>query len=353
MPIYERDMSYEDMKKAVQAFKCAQCSSDLVIAWSPPENSYQLRCRVHPEHEGVVPWGRDPGLDQLLHLVRGKELQMESTALQKMDEKGMMARIEKAKWPKELTVQDKQLVAKVSIEYGLDPLFGELMVYQGRPYVTIDARRRKAQETGNLDGISARPATREERTARGVPDKDFLFVAQVWVKEAAHPFEGWGRVKESETKGDPHLPIVKDPGAQAEKRAEAQALRRAFHLPLPSFEEVIEGEFTALPDGKDAPKSKPSPTKAAVSPPAPPPAGAATEPQIRKIWADAKQAGYRVSEVNAVIKQKWGAESVKDLTIAQASTLIDMIKRGEGISAPKPPDSGPEAPIHEEPDDSN
>ena len=352
MPIYEPDLSYEDMKKAQYTFKCAQCGGNLFLAWSAQKNSYMLKCGKVLEHEGVVPLGRDPELLQIAKLYHGKELPMETTALMKLDQTQMLRRVEQAKFPKDLTVADLHLIAKVSIEYGLDPLFGELMIYQGRPYITIDARRRKAQETGNLDGISARPATEQERQARQVAEGDYLFVAEVWVKGSTHPFEGWGKVSTTETeraraqakahgKQEDALPIVKDPAAQAEKRAEAQALRRGFHLPLPSFEEVVEGEFSEVTPEEKATKSKPSLPKAETRPTVPPASGTATEAQKKKIWADARKMGYQDIEVHQIIKAKWGVESVHTLTIAQASALIDMIARGEGLQEP-PPEEGEE-----------
>jgi len=341
MPIYEPDLSYEDMKKAQYTFKCAQCGGNLFLAWSAQKNSYMLKCGKVLEHEGVVPLGRDPELLQIAKLYHGKELPMETTALMKLDQTQMLRRVEQAKFPKDLTVADLHLIAKVSIEYGLDPLFGELMIYQGRPYITIDARRRKAQETDKLDGISARPATKAEREARRVPAEDYLFIAEVWVKGASHAFEGWGRVRADETKGSEFLPVVKDPAAQCEKRAEAQALRRAFHISLPSFEEIIEGEFSKVTPEKEATKSKSSLPKAETRPTVPPASGTATEAQKKKIWADARKMGYQDIEVHQIIKAKWGVESVHTLTIAQASALIDMIAKGEGLDEP-PPEEGEE-----------
>jgi len=257
---------------------------------------------------------------------------MESTALQKMDERTMLSRVNQAKWPKELSTTDRQLIAKVSIEYGLDPLFGELMVYQGRPYVTIDARRRKAQETCNLDGINSRPATVAEKKSRQTPDNDYLFFCEVWVKGASHAFTGWGHVREKETKGSDYLPIVNDPMFMAEKRAEAQALRRAFHIPLPSAEEIIEGVFTEVTDkppagavskdkDKPAQKGKESPTT-----------DQPTQAQINKLWTAAKDIGWTQDEVHDFVARKWGVKSVKDLTVSQMSTLIQRVEAGEGLT---------------------
>ena len=167
---------------------------------------------------------------------------MDTTALMKMNEDTMLARIAQAKFPADLTPADRKLMPEVSISYGLDPLMQELMIYQGHPYPTINARYRKAQETGKFDGINTRPATAEERKARHCQEFDVLYCAEVWVKGSSHPFVGWGRVRAAERKGSEHLPIVKDPDRQAEKRAEAMGLRKGFSMPVPfqSWEEYQE-----------------------------------------------------------------------------------------------------------------
>lgn len=328
MPIYEDDMSPQEMIRVSMNHICAECGAFLKRSWSNEKDCYALVCERFPEHNGIRRLGRDLEVAEIRNKLKGEPLPMETKVLKKLDPRAMMERVNQARFPKDLTENDRQLIAKISIEYGLDPLFNELMIYQGRPYITIDSRRRKAQETGLLDGISARPATKQERVARRVPDEDYLFIAEVWVKGATHPFEGVGRVFASETKGDVHLPIVKDPAAQCEKRAEAQGLRRAFHIPLPSYEEIIEGEFREITPEKEAVKPKSSTSKAQREPPAPGKGGTLTEPQKRKIWADADKMGYKEDEVHAIAKTEFGVESVNDLSIAQASALIDMIAAG-------------------------
>lgn len=179
---------------------------------------------------------------------------MDTKALELMDKDGMLARIEQARFPQNVTAQDKKMLAEVAISYGLDPLMGELMVYQGRPYVTIDARLRKAQESGQFAGIEARPATREEREAWEIPDGDLFFRSEVYRKGVERPFVGWGRVLAKEmAKKDGFLPVEVNPQRMGEKRSDAQALRKAFHLPLPSFEgethdPFIEAEFRVAPE---------------------------------------------------------------------------------------------------------
>ncbi|KKN15552.1 hypothetical protein LCGC14_0984970 [marine sediment metagenome] len=186
---------------------------------------------------------------------------MDGIALRNMDTQGMLARIEQAKFPQQLNPQEKAMLAEVAISYGLDPLMKEITIYQGQPFVSIDGRYRKAQESKQLGGVETRPANREEREAWEIPDGDYFMRAEVWRNDASRPFIGWGRVKPEETKpgsskpGDTtstFRPIQTNPQRMAEKRAEAQALRKAFHLPLPSIEgettdPFIEGEFTVAP----------------------------------------------------------------------------------------------------------
>ncbi len=177
---------------------------------------------------------------------------MESNTLMTMDEAKMLLRVEMARFPQDLTVDEKKLLAQVAITYGFDPLMGEVTIYEGRPFVSIDGRYRKAQESGRLDGVETRPATKQERADWQIPDEDWFFRSEVYVKDASHSFIAWGRVRVSETKpgsrrqGDAtstYKPIQNNPQRMAEKRAEAQALRKAFHIPLPSFEDIGSPDY--------------------------------------------------------------------------------------------------------------
>ena len=167
---------------------------------------------------------------------------MESKALMTMDKRTMMERIESARFPQALTEPEKKLLAMVAISYGFDPLMGEITIYQGKPYVSIDGRYRKAQETGLLNGVHTRPATKQEREEWQIPDGDFFILATVEVKGGGK-FEGWGRVRKAEMVGGKgYKPVETNPQNQASVRAEHRALRKAFHIPLPSFEERGTGQ---------------------------------------------------------------------------------------------------------------
>lgn len=179
---------------------------------------------------------------------------MHSNDLIKMPEHKMLERINSAKFPQEMNAQEKRVLAIVAITYGFDPLMGEIMLYHGRPFVSIDGRYRKAQETGNLIGVKTYPASKQEKLDWEIPDGDYFFKSEVFVKGGGfNSFVGWGRVKASETAVQPgkeaYKPVQVNPQRMAEKRAEAQALRKAFHIPLPSIEEVgmVEEEVNQQP----------------------------------------------------------------------------------------------------------
>lgn len=242
--ITEAEMPHEVMQKRVNSHKCGDCGAQLIIAWggSIGIDSYILRCSKDISHNTITDYKKpSKEVEEGLKIYR-RIYGMDTKALMVMDKQTMLARVGQAKFPKDLTKVEATLMCEVAISYGFDPLMQELMIYQGNPYVTINGRYRKAQETGLFDGIDTRPASKDERTGRNAKDGDYLYRCEVWRKDASHPFVGWGRVLKKETYGDEHLPVVKDPDRQAEKRAEAMGLRKAFSMPIPihSWEEAQE-----------------------------------------------------------------------------------------------------------------
>lgn len=236
MPITEAEISKADMEQAVRDGEvCGQCGGRLNVAWIG--GGYVLRCG-DLSHNTLSRHRRKSDYEKENEDAFRRVNKMDTKNLTMMDEKQMVARIEMAKFPQELVPAEKRLLAQVAISYGFDPLMGEVSIYQGRPYVSIDGRYRAAQETGKLDGVECRPANKKERDDWGIPDGDYFFRAEVRVKDASYPFVGWGRVYAAETIGKGFKPVEKNPQRMAEKRAEAQALRKAFHIPLPSVEDI-------------------------------------------------------------------------------------------------------------------
>ena len=245
------DISHNDMILLSTTHVCGECGGVLSVAWV--DGKYVLRCGNSLEHSTLS--RHDTEYAKQITEIR-KVRKLDSVALTRMSEAKMLVRVDMARFPQDLTLGEKKLLAQVAITYGLDPLMGEISIYQGRVFISIDGRYRKAQETNELDGIKTRPATKQDREDWGIPEGDYFFHADVWRKGASHPFEGWGRVRASETKpgstrqGDNtsmFKPIQSNPQRMAEKRAEAQGLRKAFHIPLPSIEDIGSPEADAEP----------------------------------------------------------------------------------------------------------
>ena len=221
MPYFTDGLTSEQIKQIRFKNVCAVCGGTLFEYLDKVTKRTYLSCG-NTEHKGIK-----------------KEGLMDSKSLMVMTEQDMERRISVAKFPQELTAVDKKILNIAARTYGFDPLMGEISIYQGRPYVNIDGRYRKAQETGNLDGVETRPATEDEKLTWQIPEGDYFFRSEVSVKGASKPFVGWGRVFLSETTGGKGFkPVEKNPQRMAEKRAEAQALRKSFHIPLPSYEEI-------------------------------------------------------------------------------------------------------------------
>ena len=293
--------THEDMKRIVAdpRYHCGQCDGILNVAWGGAHGveSYVLRCSKNIEHNRFSRRQISEKERAALATLRG-EGYMEagsSTALMAMSESTMIERVDKAKFIKDLSPAEKKRLALVCITYGFDPIMGEMTIYEGNPYVSVDGRYRKAQETGLLMGVESRPATKDERAMWEISteDKFFRAVVKKLVGGQTAEFVGWGRVTAGEIqRANQYIPVSTNPMRMAEKRAEVQALRKAFSIPLPagtlSVENIVEGSFeivdeetgeikqlTAPVENKvKEPAKKKAPAKATAKPEEPPAAEA-------------------------------------------------------------------------------
>lgn len=228
-------IALEEMKRlAEDGHVCGECGGRLNVAFVNGQNV--LRCGNSLEHKTIT-------RHDYKNEKRIGEYRMDSTALTKMLPKDMEARVAIGKFSSDLAPIERKHLAMLAINYGFDPAMGEMTIYQGRPYISIDGRYRKAQETGKLAGVNTVPATPEEYKAWKIPEEDYFFKAVVKKRENGNvdEYTGWGRVRAAETHGKGFRPVESNPQRMAEKRAESQALRKAFHIDLPGisdFEDI-------------------------------------------------------------------------------------------------------------------
>lgn len=120
--------------------------------------------------------------------------------------------------------QQSVFLAGLGAYIGVKPELGDLMIYMGKPYITIAGYRRIAHNTGLLNGLQPEPASERDRVRFGVRDGEHLWVCHVYKKGSLRPFKGWGYVRLNDRN-----PVTKThPQEMARKRAVYDGLRLAF-----------------------------------------------------------------------------------------------------------------------------
>lgn len=193
----------------------------------------------------------------------------------------------KARFPNDCNQQQALEVARVALSYSLDPFLGELIPYQGAPYVTIAGRFRVADNNPMFDGYDIEPATEQEYRALRAHEAESVWKCIVYRKDRKRPTVAWGRA------GGPQEtnPVAKRWTAEvAQKRAIHRALRAAFPMPIPGLEESLTPE------------------------------------QLRAIHAADNEYGIERDERHHTLVETFDVESSKELTSGQASVYLDERK---------------------------
>ena len=141
--------------------------------------------------------------------------------------------------------------------------------------------------------------------------------------------------------------IENDDPYSLQNTIEAMAQKRCFvaGVLMITGASAIFSEEDVEPKAKEDATSKPATIEVAKQPPTEPEKEAKpqqpvkpypiTEAQSKKIDASADKMGYTVPERIALMKAKFGVENKKDLTMEQASKLIEALEAGETIKAPE------------------
>jgi murein DD-endopeptidase MepM/ murein hydrolase activator NlpD len=130
-------------------------------------------------------------------------------------------------WDSRYSPQEIDTLELVAAQYGLDPLTREVMILQGKVYVTAAGLQKLALSNEDYDGC-------EIDIVEADWDKDFFLIkARVWKKGCSHPFEDYGDADPSTSSLRGHALF-----RHAITRARARALRSAFAVPFCSLEEL-------------------------------------------------------------------------------------------------------------------
>jgi len=221
----------------------------LITRWNARENTYEVVCGNEPRHKHF-----QKSLGWTAAYKAGYQLPPEIEGqIEKLLRKGALM---KEGLPPERTtalVPTKDVgtgedlparmvweLFKLGDALGLKPELGHIIFYFSRPYVTEAGQLYYARKQDPGFRLRTRAAYKGELDDMGVPDWQVAWHAEVLNREGNVISEGWGFASK-----DPNRQVQagvsekwSTPQRRAEKRAELQALRKAFPLGL----EVLETE---------------------------------------------------------------------------------------------------------------
>lgn len=334
----------EAQRKQRDGWTCEECGA-LLIAVAVEGEVTAVCSTGRLEHQGYKepPRGETPWwVRQRKEDKRRRDAMTQ--AITPMTQEQARERVELAavKWPRDMAPAHMAMMASLAVQYGLDPAFGEIMVYQGKPYVTLDGRLRKAHEHAQFAGYRTWPMKAEEKEAYSLDKTDIVFWAEVNRNDWKVPVTEWGRVTQKEIQGsNEHTPLRNFPTEMAQKRALHRALRRAFPLDIPGFEEAqgeMEAEFRVLDRATGelldtTPSSEPSePSSEATSeakptqePETPESDGSAAPAGSVRAWVkeEARKLGYTPQEALAA----WGVKAFDEYMGTPEEAVVELAQR--------------------------
>ncbi len=226
---------------------CAQHKTPLEIAWH--EKQWVLRCGGDAGHypdavtrqlsltEGYKAGEELPSFieDNIKKRQRRKTMQQDRT--KKAEQFGLIPRTDLGTGELLLPELITALV-EYAEKYKLDPERGHVVLMYFKPYITIDGYLYHARQTGKEYSLESRPMTTMEKENYMLGATDHGWIAQVVFTKTGETFVGIGVVTYAEmtTESKRHPGTLASPVVAAhpwllgQKRAEWQALRRAFPI---------------------------------------------------------------------------------------------------------------------------
>jgi len=238
---------YDWLCELAQYNVCAEHKTPLVVAWHSREKCWVLRCGVCEYPDAVTRQlsltqeykaGADipePVLWNIRNIMRRRTMS-QNRALVPGGFEGVPNK--DLATGELLAPEQVKALMNYAFKYQLDPFRGHLVLMYGKPYITIDGYLYYAKVTGKHYSLKSRPLSPEEEKQYKVGENDHAWVAELQFTETLSTFTGLGIVTFDEmtakSKGKPdqlRSPVVAaHPWQLAQKRAEWQALRRAFPI---------------------------------------------------------------------------------------------------------------------------
>jgi len=246
---------YDRLNDLAKYNVCTEHHSPVVVTWYSQDKCWTLRC-----DEDHYPDTLTRQLSLTQEYKAGEELpsplkeNVEKSMRRRQMQQGKQVapRVFEGVPNKDLATGELLLPEQVkalmdyTYKYHLDPFRGHLVLMYGKPYVTIDGYLYHAKNTGIPYTLMSHPMTEDEKKAHMISLEDHAWLSIITFTGTDQAFSGIGIVTQGEmTAKSPRdttklrSPVVAaHPWQLAQKRAEWQALRRAF--PIGESEEKEE-----------------------------------------------------------------------------------------------------------------
>jgi len=215
----------ELLNQYVVSHRCPDHEDSLVVAWHAGEDSYVIRCGHGHYPEEIVP------LETKTQLYKRDQIEAIDPDFNLLPDKDLGS-------DKLLTQDQIWSIIIFARKYDLDPYRGHVVLMYGKPYIGLDGYFYHADRTNKPYQLKSRPLTTPERSDYQVNEGDHAWIANLNINHGEGLFQGLGIVtrdemtaKSTKTPGRLRSPVVAaHPWQLAQKRAEWQALRRAFPI---------------------------------------------------------------------------------------------------------------------------
>lgn len=240
-------LDYDELKDLAKNQLCAEHQTPLVIVWHQTEGCYTLRCGEGHYPDALV---RNLSLSELNrtgqlssgpikdNIERREKHKIMSETKSTREGQFQLIRQTDLGSGQLLMPDEVKALVEYAYKYHLDPYRGHVVLMYGQPYIGLDGYLFHANRSGKRYQLNSWPMTSMEKEQYQVNEHDHGWIAQVSLLDTDESFTGVGVITQEErtelskkTPGQLRYPIVASkPWQMAQKRAEWQALRRAFPI---------------------------------------------------------------------------------------------------------------------------
>ncbi len=344
----------ETARKLESSHQCADCGPRyaLVTRWNGQARSLEVLCgnchqgeRFTRRLSVTAQWRADPEsvpvhvANRLQDKFGGES--MSERALTTITKDEMASRIAGARWMHQLTPEQQVTLAEIAVRYGYDPIMGEVTVYEGKIYVTLDGALRDAKRVPHFEGLQTTPLTQQEREARGIR-QPIAYRCELYRADWRVAAVGIGVA-------DPANPMRNNPveRSQPHALAEARAIRRAVRLAreAPSglvrddvdveTGEILPPVTTVQPEALAAPTNgqphtedpAPQPPVQIDAPAPPKPADSADRKRLWDRWGEL----YQEANSLGLEVEPLDAQADRDTIVARGKELLAAIQAAKAV----------------------